>query len=62
MLTLLVGAVCLAAGFGLGRVKNAAKLAAVKTEVVKAEAELASLGVLVSSDVKTFVAKLKAKL
>lgn len=55
MLTLLVGAVCLAAGFGLGRVKDAAKLAAVKAEVLKAESSAVA-------EVKALVAAVKAKL
>jgi hypothetical protein len=45
----------LAAGFGLGRVKNAAKLAAVKAELVKAETS-------VVAEVKKLVADIKAKL
>lgn len=49
----LVGAVAL--GFGLGRVKNAAKLAAVKAEVLKLEASAVS-------DVKSVIAAIKAKL
>ncbi len=45
----------LVAGFGLGRVKNAAKLAAVKAEVEKVEASAVA-------EVKTLVAAIKAKL
>lgn len=41
-------------GFGLGRVKNAAKLAAVKAEVLKLEG-------LVSAEVKVLLADLKKK-
>ena len=51
ILTVLVSG---AAGFGLGRVKNAAKLAAIKAEVVKIEGE-------VVTDVKSVVARIKAK-
>lgn len=47
--------VALAAGFGLGRVKNAAKLAAVKAEIAKAEAA-------VETDAKKVIAAVKAKL
>jgi hypothetical protein len=42
-------------GFGLGRVKNAAKLAAVKAEVAKIEASA-------SAEVAKLVAAIKAKL
>ena len=45
----------LVAGFGLGRVKNVAKLAAVKTEVEAAEKS-------VVAEVKAVAAKIKAKL
>lgn len=45
----------LAAGFGLGRVKNAAKLKAVDTTVAKYEASA-------TAEVKTLVAEIKAKL
>lgn len=34
-ITIIVGVVCLGAGFGFGRVKNAAKLAAVQAELDK---------------------------
>ena len=44
-----------AVGFGAGRVKNAAKLAAVKAEIAKVE------GVL-TADYALVVAKIKAKL
>lgn len=42
-------------GFAMGRVKNSAKLAAVKAEITKVEAAA-------SADVKALVAKIKAKL
>jgi hypothetical protein len=45
----------LVAGFGLGRVKNVAKLAAVKAEVVKVENSAVA-------EVKSLVAAIKAKL
>ena len=48
-------AVALVLGFGLGRIKNAAKLAAIKAELVKVEGS-------VSTEVKSLVAKIKAKL
>lgn len=47
--------VAMLVGFGLGRVKNAAKLAAVKAELVKVEGS-------VSTEVKKLVADIKAKL
>ena len=50
----IIGA-AVAAGFGLGRVKNAAKLAAIKAELVKAESS-------VVAEVKSLVAAIKAKL
>ena len=43
----------LAVGFGLGRVKNAAKLAAVKTEVKKAEASVVAEVKKLATDIKT---------
>jgi hypothetical protein len=42
-------------GFGVGRVKNAAKLAAVKAELAKVEASTVA-------EVKSLVAAIKAKL
>lgn len=50
-----VAVVFLAAGFGLGRIKNAAKLAAARAELNKIE-----LGV--SSESKSVVAAIRAKL
>ena len=50
-----VGLVCLGLGFAGGRVKNAAKLAAVKAELVKVEGS-------VVAEVKALVAAVKAKL
>ncbi len=47
--------VSLVLGFGLGRIKDAAKLATVKAEVSKAENA-------VSAEVKAVVAAIKAKL
>lgn len=47
--------VAMLVGFGLGRVKNAAKLAAVKAELVKVEGSI-------SAEVKALVAAVKAKL
>jgi hypothetical protein len=56
MLGLVVGAVlCLSAGFGLGRVRNAGKLAAIKAEVVKVEAS-------VVAEVQSLVAAIKSHL
>ena len=47
--------VALLVGFSLGRIKNAAKLAAIKAELAKVDS-------LISSDVKKLVAAIKAKL
>ena len=47
--------VALLVGFGLGRIKNAAKLAAVKVELDK-------IGVYASDEVKKLVGAIKAKL
>lgn len=56
MLTLgVMAVVCLGLGFGAGRVKNAAKLAAVKAELVKLEAAA-------EADVKKVIAAVRAKL
>jgi hypothetical protein len=56
MVTLgLVGIISLAAGFGLGRVKNASKLSAIKSEIIKAENSTVF-------EVKEFIATIKAKL
>jgi len=55
MLVVIVGAVALVAGFGLGRVKNASKLSAVSAELAKVQASA-------SADVKALVASIKAKL
>lgn len=55
MLTVIVGVVALAVGFGLGRVKNHAKLAAVKAEVAAVEGKL-------TADFASVVAKIKKHL
>ena len=47
--------VALLVGFGLGRIKNAAKLAAIKVELDKVDN-------LISSDVKKLIAAIRAKL
>lgn len=47
--------VCLVVGFGVGRIKNSAKLAAIKAELVKVE-------VAAEADVKKVIAAIKAKL
>jgi hypothetical protein len=52
---IVVAVVLLAAGFAAGRVKNAAKLKAIETEVQTAETS-------VVSEVKTLVARIKALL
>lgn len=44
-----------AAGFGLGRVKNASKVAAVKAEIAKVESSAVA-------EVKSLVAAIKAKI
>ena len=55
MTIFIVAVISLAAGFGLGRVKNAGKLAAARAELNKLE-----LGV--SSEAKSVVAAIRAKL
>lgn len=55
MISAIVGAVCLAIGFGIGRVKNAAKLSAARTELNRLE-------VGVSSEAKSVIAAVRAKL
>lgn len=55
VLSVIVLLAAAAVGFGLGRVKNSAKLAAVKSEVEKAESS-------VVAEVKALVAAIKAKL
>lgn len=55
MYYVVVALVCLGLGFAAGRVKNAAKLAAVKAELVKAENSAVA-------EVKALVAAVKAKL
>ncbi len=52
LLALLIG---IALGFGAGRVKNAAKLAAIRDEVKKVEGSL-------TADFAVVVAKIRAKL
>jgi len=47
--------ICLAAGFGLGRIKNTAKLAAVRAYIDKVEAAA-------STEVKQIIADVRAKL
>ncbi len=48
----LVGVVSLATGFGLGRIKNKAKLAVVSTDIAKVES-------VVKADAATVVADIK---
>ena len=55
MITAIVGVMCLAAGFGLGRVKNANKLAAAKAVLNAAEAK-------VGQEAKSIIAAIRAKL
>ena len=55
VLDIVILGAAVAAGFGLGRIKNAAKLAAVKAELVKVEGS-------VVAEVKKLVADIKAKL
>lgn len=55
LVELLVVALSVAGGFGLGRVKNAKKLAAVRTEVNKVEAST-------SAEVKKLAGDVRAKL
>jgi hypothetical protein len=55
MLTAIVAVVSLGAGFGLGRIKNVAKLAAVKAELDKVQGS-------VIGEVAALVAAVRAKL
>ncbi len=55
LVTVVIGLVGLGVGFGAGRVKNAAKLAAIEAEVAKVENSAVT-------EVKTLVAAIKAKL
>ena len=55
LITALTYAAAAAAGFGLGRIKNASKLAAIKASIAKAEADA-------KADVKTVIADIKSKL
>lgn len=54
------GLALLAGGFGLGRVKNAGKLAAIKAEVTKVESDIASGAKKLAADAETEVKKLIA--
>jgi hypothetical protein len=53
--TIVVGAVCLLAGFGVGRIKNASKLAAISADLKTVEND-------VIVDGKSLYAKIKAHL
>jgi len=55
ILCILVAAATAAAGFGVGRLKNASTIATVQAEIAKIETTA-------SADLKTFVADIKAKL
>jgi hypothetical protein len=55
MISVVIGVVCLAAGIGLGRIKNAQKLAAARVELNKIEAG-------VSTEAKAIVARIRALL
>jgi hypothetical protein len=55
IVTILVGVVCLATGFGIGRVKNSEKLAAIKAEVGRADA-------YISAEARTLASAIRAKL
>lgn len=50
----------LAAGFGIGRIKNASKLAAISTEVSALEAKVKSAASVAVADVLAGIAKIKA--
>jgi len=63
MILLLVGAVLVfAAGVGVGRVKNAAKLAAAKAELDKLEAGVSYLAASAVLEVRSIIASIRAKL
>jgi hypothetical protein len=53
--TIVVGLICLGAGFGVGRIKNSSKLAAIKAELVMVQNDIAIDG-------KALYAKIKAHL
>jgi len=53
MITLIVtGLVCLGVGFGVGRIKNAKKLAAITTELKTVENNVSIDGKLLYADIK----------
>jgi len=55
IVTAIVVVVAAAAGFGVGRIKNSAKLAAIRAEIAKVEG-------VVEADFKVVVAKVKSLL
>lgn len=55
LISIIVGVVCLALGFGVGRVKNAKKLAAVNSELKAVEGKM-------TFDANAVLAKIKSKL
>ena len=54
--------VLVASGFGLGRVKNPAKLAAAKAELLALEAKAIGYGVAIPGELLSAIAAVKAKL
>lgn len=51
-----------AAGFGLGRIKNKAKLAAITAEISALEAKVKGAVTVVKDDIVSFIDRVKAKL
>jgi hypothetical protein len=65
MITLVDGAVvvgALAAGFGIGRIKNASKLKAISAEIAALEAKAKSAAGVIATDVLAAIAKVKTYL
>ena len=58
LVTVGIAVVSLVAGFGLGRIKNAAKLAAIKAEFVKIEAAAKAEEVAVVAKIKAIFTKI----
>jgi hypothetical protein len=57
---LIAFAVVFAGGFGVGRIKNAAKLSAINAEIVALEAKAKSAAGVVVADFQAAIAKIKS--
>jgi len=62
LVTIIVGLVGVAAGFGIGRIKNTSKLTAISTEVSVLESKALSAAGAVKADILDAVAKIKTLL